>query len=448
MVSLKGSYIVKPAEQTPNGVMCLSDCDQYKAITHAPTVYFYRPTPKFDDKAPPIDILRDSLSKILVLFYPLAGRLHWISGGGRLELNCNSMGALLLEAESEAKIDDFGDFSPTPQMKALIPSADYNLPIHELPLVLVQLTKFSCGGISIGMGISHIMVDGPSAFHFVGQWAKIARGEQSDDPPFLDRSVLLAKEFSAPPSFDRVEFNPHPLLIGHSNNLEERKKETSEAMLKLSKDQIDKLKNRANEGQSSDKNGRRYSRYEAVAGHMWKCACRARKLESQQQTRLDVAVDLRNRLEPPLPKLYFGNAVTRAAALAISGEIVSKPLCYASNKIREAIDKMSDEYLRSYLAFVRSQEDLSRYRNFHTVGCTQGAFYGNPNLEITSWATLPVYGADFGWGKEIHMGPGAMGYDGKSFILPGHDEDGSFIIPLRLQVAHMDAFRKFFYEDI
>ncbi|XP_059636696.1 spermidine hydroxycinnamoyl transferase-like [Cornus florida] len=447
MVSLKDSYIVKPAEQTPNDLMCLSDCDQTKAITHAPTVYFYRPTSKFDDTPSPIDILRDSLSKALVVFYPLAGRLHLIGGRGRLELHCNSMGALLLEAESETKIEDYGDFAPTPQIRALIPSVDYNLPIHELPLVLVQLTKFSCGGISIGLGISHVLVDGWSALHFVAEWSKIALCEPSDSPPFHDRSLLLLANGS--PRFDHIEYNPPPLLIGHSDNLEERKKETVVNMLKLSKDQIDKLKKRANEGKSSDeKNGRGYSRYEAVAGHMWKCACRARKLKSEQQTNLYVAIDLRNRLKPALPKCYFGNAATRTAAIGVSGLIVSEPLCYASSKIREAIDRMTDEYLRSSLAFLRCQEDVSRYRNFHTVGCTQGAFYGNPNLEITTWAGLPVYGADFGWGKEIHMGPGSIGFDGKSFILPDHDEDGSFIIALRLQVPHMDAFRKFFYEDI
>lgn len=64
------------------------------------------------------------------------------------------------------------------------------------------------------------------------------------------------------------------------------------------------------------------------------------------------------------------------------------------------------------------------------LGCSQGAFYGNPDMEITSWATLPAYGADFGFGKEIHMGPRAVGFDGKSFILPSHDEDGSFTIAL------------------
>lgn len=82
------------------------------------------------------------------------------------------------------------------------------------------------------------------------------------------------------------------------------------------------------------------------------------------------------------------------------------------------------------------------------MGSTQGAFLGNPNIAITSWIGLPLFGVDFGWGKEIYMGPGAIGHDGKSFILPSRDEDGSFDVPIRLQVEHMDAFKKYFYEHI
>ncbi|KAL3533026.1 hypothetical protein ACH5RR_006547 [Cinchona calisaya] len=116
----------------------------------------------------PIHILKDSLTKALVTFLPLAGRLHW-TNGGRVELHCNSMGALLLEAEPELKIDDFGDFCPT-QILNLIPSADYTTTrLQEVPLLLVQLTKLSCGGISLGLAISHIVADGQSALRFVSE---------------------------------------------------------------------------------------------------------------------------------------------------------------------------------------------------------------------------------------------------------------------------------------
>ncbi|KAI8019726.1 Spermidine hydroxycinnamoyl transferase [Camellia lanceoleosa] len=447
MVTLKASYMVKPTKETPTGLMYLSEFDQLVAITHAPTVYFYQPSGELTLNSV-IHTLKDSLSKALIIFYPLAGRLQWIARG-RLQINCNSMGAQFFEAESEAKIDDFGDFCPSSKIRALIPSVDYDRPIHELPLLLVQVTKFSCGGFSLGLGISHILADGECAGHFISEWARIARGKKPENFPFLDRTILQLEDPLLKTSFDISDFNPPPLLIGHSNNTEERNKKTVVVMLKLSKEQINKLKNKANEYRNSETStNRAFTRYESVTAHLWKCACKARQHESKQLTKIRIPVNFRSRLQPPLPKWYFGCAALPVATTTTSGDIVSKPLSYAAEKLREVIENVTDEYIRSCFVFLKNEPDLSKFRYFHIVGSSQGVFQGNPNISVTDWTRLPLYGADFGWGKEIYMVPGAIGFDGKAFILPGRDEDSSFLIPWRLQETHMDAFKKFFYDDI
>ena len=214
-------------------------------------------------------------------------------------------------------------------------------------------------------------------------------------------------------------------------------------MLKLSKDQIHKLKTKANSANCTS-----FTRYEVVSAHIWRCACKARQQESEQVTNMRFAVNFRNILEPPLPKEYFGNAIVCVVATTTSGELVSKPLAYASDKIRQAKEMVTNEYVRSYLSYLKNESDLSRFRYYHVVGYTKGLFYGNPNIAITSWSALSVFGADFGWGKEIHFGPGTLAYDGKTFIIPNNNEDGSLVVALNLNVAHMDTFKKFFYEDI
>ncbi|GMP63802.1 hypothetical protein CsSME_00025345 [Camellia sinensis var. sinensis] len=435
MVVLKNSFTIRPAEPTPRSGICISDCDQDKPITHAPLIYFYGSLPCLSF-ASIIETLKISLSKALVSFYPLAGRLYWTTGnGGRVALNCNSMGARLYEAESDAKIEDFGDFCPTPKLRSLVPSMDYSDPLHQLPLLLVQLTKFSCGGVSLGLATSHIMIDGTSFSHFMSTWAKIARGEPLDVLPFLDRTLLLARDPPIPPQFNHERFNPPPLLIGRSDNQEERSKETTVAMFHLSKTQVEKLKRMANVGRAT--NVQSYSRYEAVAGHLWRCTCKAREHENSQITKLYFAVNFRNRMLPPLPQGYFGNAYLRITASS-----------HASSKIREAMEMVTDDYVRSAIDLVKVQRDLTRFRTYHTVGSTQGHFYGNPNIEITSWIGLPLKNVDFGWGKEIYMGPANVAFDGKCFVFRGHDGDGSLTIAIRLQVAHMDALKEFFYKDI
>ncbi|CAI9115641.1 OLC1v1016605C1 [Oldenlandia corymbosa var. corymbosa] len=460
MVILKASHIVKPAEPIPEKVMFLSECDQANALTHAPSVYFYKPTTHSVEEI--VHILMDSLSKALVRFYPLAGRLRETngggSGGGRVELHCNNSvdgGALFVEAESDLTIDDFGDFCPTPELRSLIPSVDFDvIPVDEAPLLILQVTKLKCGGISLGTGISHVVGDGQSAGHFFTEWVKIARREKSDDHPFLDRTVLQEFEKDHRRILPSPDFFCLPVLLGSSDNLEERKKVTATFMLKLSKEQIQALKSKANEinGQDSRVSGCRYrypfTRIEAVCAHIWKCVSLARGLKSEQETVLFVSVDFRNRVNPPLPKRYFGNAVIPLPVLSTVGELLSNPLSYISRKIRTEIENVCDDTVRAYLNRIKNIPDISTMRYSHIVGNTQGAFFGNPNLLITSWVGLPIFGANFGWGNEIFLGPGALGYDGRFAIIPSQNGDESFLVPLRLQVEHATAFHKYFIEEI
>lgn len=450
IVTIKGSYTVKPSEPTWIGRMALSEWDQVGTITHVPTIYFYGiPEKTLSSSTTSIpDALRNSLSHVLVPFYPIAGRVRWI-GKGRLELDCNSEGVPFIEAESESTLEDFGDFTPTSDFDYLVPKVDYSLPIHELPLLLVQVTKFKCGGYSVSLSTSHAVIDGPAALHFLSEWARICRGEPLQTEPFLDRTVLRAGEPPLrPPSDDMRIFIQPPLLLGKSDNIEERKKKTTVTMLRLSKEEVGKLRAKANEGLELESGQRSYTRYETITGHVWRCACKAREHEPEQPTALGVCVDSRNRIQPPLPKGFFANATFDVVATSLAGDLMSNPLGYASSRIRGAIEKVTDEYVKTTIDALKNQEDFSKFQDLHALGSDDGPFYGNPNIGVVSWLTLPIYGVDFGWGKEIYMGPGTHDFDGDSLLLPGAEGDGSVVLALCLQVAHMDAFKKYFYQDI
>ncbi|XP_050226833.1 spermidine hydroxycinnamoyl transferase-like [Mercurialis annua] len=443
-VTINKSCTVKPKEPTKTGSLPLSACDQVGTLTHVPTIYFYKPSPDWLMQSDAIlTTLVDSLSRVLVPFHPLAGRLRFASNT-RLELDCNDMGVEFREAESQSKLEDFGDLSQCLAYEYLIPNVDYTLPLHELPIMLAQLTKFQCGGVCLGLTICHVVADGQSALHFLSEWARIARGEPLGLAPFLDRNVLrVGDPLMESPVFDHEEFQHPPLLVGESNTLEERKKKTTVALLNLNKEQVEKLKRKANEGESIG-----FSRYQTLTGHVWRCACKARGHKPEQTTAIGICVDSRKRMRPQLPDGYFGNATFDVIAISTAGELTSKPLGYASRKIKEAVEKMTNEYVTSAITFLKNQKDLTRFQDIHALNSAEGPFYGNPNLGVVSWLTLPMYGLDFGWGKEIFMGPGTQGCDGDSFLIPGHDGDGSLALAICLQVAHMDAFKKYFYEDI
>ncbi|KAJ8617315.1 hypothetical protein MRB53_013501 [Persea americana] len=323
-VRVKASSTIKPAEPTPKHRLWVSDLDLIQPVTHAPTVYFYKAntsntTTTFFSPY----IMKNSLSQTLVHFYPLTGRLLY-DESRRLEIDCNEAGIIFYEAESDVEIDDFGDFKPTPELRNLAPHIDYTTDITEWPLLLVQLTVFRCGGISLGLATSHTAMDGQSASHFVSTWAKIARSGTSNVcvPPFMDRTLLRARDPPVEPAFNHEEFKPPPRLLdqeGGGGGEEERKEETVVKMFKFNAQQ--------------------------------------------------------------------------------SGS--------------------------------------------HTLGCTQrGRFYGSPNLVLTSWLGMSFYDADFGWGPPMYMGPAALGFEGKGFILPTKEDDGGMIVALRLHSKHMENLKE------
>ncbi|KAG4941435.1 hypothetical protein JHK87_045306 [Glycine soja] len=429
MVSILSSYTVIPSEATPNCSLLLSESEQINAPTHSLTIYVYKPNHlnKIIPNMNMVDTMRDSLAKILVHYYPLAGRLRMIQGR-RWEVECNAKGVILLEAESTRALNDYAIFEPNDTIKELIPKVDYTEPIENSPLFLVQLTRFSNGGFCVGIAISNIITDGISGTHFINLWATLARGDtlEEHDMPLLNKVVLQSSDKKQ--CFDHKEFKPLPLVLGHADTTEESKKETTVAMLKLSREMVEKLKKKANEGNQ----------------------VKARDGYHNQPTVVHIIAGARNRLNPPLPLNYFGNATyPTVTPTCLSGDIVSKPLSYVAHKIREAIEVLTDEYLRSGFGFIRSQSDVGWLRGKNdNEGKVESLFLGNPNLNIWSWMrNMPMYGPNFGWGRPVYMGPGAVKGDGRAFIMPGQ-EDGSVLVAIRLQSAHVEAFKEVFHKDM
>ncbi|KAI4323438.1 hypothetical protein L6164_023044 [Bauhinia variegata] len=464
MVSIKASHTVIPSEPTPKGPFWLAEIDQlfHPAIAYTHLIYVYKPTHQHSTITDATEKIRDSLSKILVHYHPVAGRLRYIENG-RFEVDCNAKGAILLEAESTKSAADYGDFTPNEKIRELVPmvQVDITKSIEYFPLLVVQVTRLNCGALCVGIKISHVLFDGEAIVSFINSWTKIARGEKLDEgeiPP-MDRTVLKRQEPVQAPRFEHQEFNPLPTILGASDSLgvEESKKETDVAMVKLTNEQVVKLKNKANDQAAMDgkdqtlNHHRPYSRFESVAGYIWRCIAKGRQGDPLQPTGIVIIVDIRTRLKPPLPKNYFGNAVHhQVTPICHSGDIITKPLSYAASKIRESLETLTDEYLRSQHDHLTRQAgtwDWNRtiYRVFENMG---QLFLGNPNMMFSSWMRMPLYDADFGWGNPVFAGMGAISGDGTVFILPAPGEDGSFSVTIRLQKPHLEAFKRFFYDDV
>ena len=122
-VEILESCMVTPSEAaTPKHGVWLSNLDLLVARSHTPTVYVYRPSsgPAFFSP----DVLKAALSKVLVPFYPLSGRLGR-DGAGRPEIHCTGDGVLFVTARADATLQDLGGFVPSDELRRmLVPSVD------------------------------------------------------------------------------------------------------------------------------------------------------------------------------------------------------------------------------------------------------------------------------------------------------------------------------------
>ena len=102
--------------------------------------------------------------------------------------------------------------------------------------------------------------------------------------------------------------------------------------------------------------------------------------------------------------------------------------------------RIDDNFLRSSIDYLELHLDRLVARGNDALSLTSF------NLTITSWVGLPIYEADFGWGKPFCMGPSAIFYEGKAYIIPNSTQDGNLSVAILLQSDQVKEFEKLFYD--
>ncbi|CAO3671214.1 unnamed protein product [Rhizopus stolonifer] len=181
---------IKPSTPTPahKERTELSDWDNVMFASYIPLLLFYS-NPTRDPNFMNSDILKNSLSKTLEDFYPLAGRLTDV-GDGRDMIDNNDEGVLFVEAEYTQDLADFKEGGYLPSQM------DYHrmFPIHfycslQDPLFALQVTRFTDGGVALGIMILHKVADMYSLSYFLDAWSKTSRDIRFT-PASFDRNLV------------------------------------------------------------------------------------------------------------------------------------------------------------------------------------------------------------------------------------------------------------------
>ncbi|XP_021832810.1 BAHD acyltransferase At5g47980-like [Prunus avium] len=368
---------IKPSAPTPHNLKSfkLSLLDQLVPVVYGPMVLFYPSNVSevtlTEERS---HQLKKSLSEALTRFYPLAGRIK-----DNLFIECNDEGAVYVEARVNALLSNFLDQPNLEILKLLLPIKVESPEAGTGCLLLVQASFFECGGLAIGVCMSHKLADASTLSTFIKVWAATALG--------LGHTVV--PDFSAATRYPPGDFSAQSPAAAVEMKI---------VKCVTKRFVFDGPKMRALKAKVTSGSVQRPTRVEAVTGLIWNCARKASKLSSgiSKLSMVSQSVNIRKRVVPQFPQTSIGNLVGYYTAMAeVSGiELNSMELVSRLRKGMVEFNENHPKRLQGDNVF----EAICEY--FKEIGNIMGR--DDINLfTFTSLCNFGIYEIDFGWGKPI-----------------------------------------------
>ncbi|XP_078447285.1 stemmadenine O-acetyltransferase-like [Wolffia australiana] len=386
---------IKPSSPTPpeKAVHKLSMLDQLAPEAHISLIFFYTHGLCSEETLPR---LRTSLSETLSIYYPLAGRRK-----DKLFLSCNDEGAVFLEARVAASLSSILSCRDVAAVDKLLPCLRSCAGDNDEGLVAAfQVNFFSCGSVALGACVSHKVLDGLSLCMFLKTWAAISRNGG-------------AAAVISPPSFDAAEiFPPLPEVAFSTVGLNTGELATVTKVFLFDGTKL--LALRAKE---------KMTRVEAASAMVWRCVIRSQMKETS--TKASVAtqvVNLRRRLQPPLPDSALGNlwVVTLTDGFIPYEQrdldcLTITQMTNAMKTVPRLLTEANDSLQDGGLSGVQKiwEDLLARYSGCGVELCCFSSFCG-----------FPVYEVDFGWGKPSWVARGSLYFRNSVTLMPARKREG------------------------
>ncbi|KAJ4803346.1 HXXXD-type acyl-transferase family protein [Rhynchospora pubera] len=412
--------LLKPATsfQSSDTLIPLTIFDRTAFPGHVPNIIvFQSPTPSNKQ-------LKHGLSQVLSHFPHAAGRLTFDSKH-QLCIALNNAGIRVIEVRVSSTLCKNISLEGTKNLKELYPSTDEG--IEEL--MQVQLNRYMCGGLVIGLTCHHFLGDGQSISNFCSAWAQTVRtpGMHALATPFLDRGAIVVPRKIPMTSFDhaniefkKVEFDSH---WNKAQNL----------TVHFSVDFISDLKALVPGG---------CTKFECLLSHLWKKITVARGLKETDFTEIRIAINCRGRVKPAVPLNFFGNMVLWAYPRLCVKDLLTLSYAQVVIVIRKAVAQVDDTYIKSFIDFgaIASEKGEQLSTTYVATGTSL-----SPHLEINSWLGFRFSDLDFGFGQPSAFFQPNEPIEGTIEFSPSCKERGGVDVFLALSEDRIDVFRQICY---
>ena len=443
-----------PSTATPTTVKHIKLSSFDKALAFSPFTSFL----VFDHAIhEPAETVRSALSRALVHYFPVAGRavVDADDGGGVLRISCTGEGVLFVSASANCSLDDVKLFD--------LPFADL---LRELavvypeescrqsdPLLLVQVTEFSCGGYVVGTTWNHALADGTGMaqfLHAVGDLARglpqpsavlpVSCGDDDDSLPELPPLVTFIEKMM-------VTLQPQGLVY-----------QDITVPWKL----VDRIRS---DFAAAGHDEEPCTVFEAVVAVLWQCRTRVVMSDSDPDAPTPLVFAANVRRHVGARDGYFGNCVTSAVTIPRSGEVANGDIKDVVKLIKRAKQGIPSQFIKNNdddddSAAANGEEEEEEEEGGGGLHYRQADYYSAPTATtmieqqlggvlfgynafyVSSWRNLGFDAADMGGGTparvmchvELTAVPNCVA------CVPCRGKDGANVLALCVREEHVDAF--------
>ncbi|CAL9188575.1 myricetin 3-O-glucosyl 1,2-rhamnoside 6'-O-caffeoyltransferase AT1-like [Musa acuminata AAA Group] len=397
--------LVAPAEPTPSGRLPLSFMDRNVTVRLIIDLILV-----FEQGVQPAKAIRAALSRVLVPYYPVAGRIVEPIPG-EAEVDCTGNGVWFVEASVDCSLEDVNNLERPLLLprKDLIPYAPPDVIEGDLTFML-QVTEFRCGGFAVGIRFNHAVFDGVGAAQFLKAVADVARGHAR---PVVE-PVWCRETIPSPPKMSQRHAASSPAAFHFQTSV-----------FDISSDRINAAKN-----QFLRETGQKCSTFDVVTAMLWQCRTRAISLDPHADLDLGFAANTRHLLRGLLPEVgFYGNCVYPMGIKANAGTIAASSLVEVILLIRDAKDSLSAKFSECMMG--------GSAENPYTVPPGYGT------MAVSDWSRVGFSEVNYGWGEPIQVVP--LTDDNNLvasciYLSPPKPKQGVRLMTRCVEMEHLPAF--------